>query len=47
MLVTVEGETGGLVLDEFGEVEREEDSVVGNAEDEAGMDDCKVKDGVL
>jgi len=32
-------------MDEFGEVEGEEDPVVDNAEDETGLDVCKVKDG--
>ena len=37
LAVVVERETGGVVIDEFEEVGGEEDSVVGNAEDEGGL----------
>jgi hypothetical protein len=43
-LVVVEREIGGVVMDEFEVVEGEEDSVVGKAEDESGLNDSEDED---
>jgi hypothetical protein len=44
VLVVVEREIGGVVMDEFEVVEGEEDSVVGKAEDESELDDSEDED---